>query len=370
MKKEERKERMIHFIQLIFVIYIGFSCLANVNQKSKHEELFYWFPSGSYNFLCHADLERAKAGKGWAEAEEMLEASKGITTYNSMNWIPPSFKESCTSYTMAEPLKVKIDKKAFDDIPPESKPRPFLSRRAHLCVYGFDSLPSLIKSALEAGEISDTGVIYKGFRVFSYNGINYRGERTKMFATSAFGLEWLVAEDLNSLRLMIATGLQANPCILEDDAMADIMEIIPDLGESWMIGESRPYFELQQEYYLRNGETEEDLKTWREEEMEQPVYAFFTSYFSDGYVEKEIRWFIDEEHAAKGALITFSQRPSKDDDEKEYKKLLVQRQTTEVVDNLCIITTVYDQELIEATAKYNRAQAEYWKTKRQAKESK
>jgi hypothetical protein len=356
------------WLVLLYVGYVSLSCLANVNQEPTIEELFYWFPSGSYNFICHADLKKAKAGKGWVAAEEMKDASEEISSYNSKNWLPTSFKELCTSYTMAEPLKVKIDKGAFEDIPRDRRPRTFLARRANLCVYRFDSLPSMIKNALKSGEISDAGVSYRNFQIFSYEGINYGGERTKMFATSAFGLEWLVAEDLNFLRLMIATGLQVNPCILDDDTMADIMEIIPDLGETWMISESRPYIELQQEYYLRNGETEEDLKAWREEVMQQPVYTFSTSYFADNYSEREIRWFIDEEHAAQGTRITFSQRPSKDDNEKEYKKLLVQRQSTEVVGNLCIITTVYDQKLIDATLKYNSAQAEFWKKQREEEE--
>ena len=367
MKIQNRKIKMKYYALLVFVCYVGLCCSADAHQESTLEELFSWFPSGSYNFLNHADLERAKAGKGWAAAEAMQAARAGVSTYDTLNWLPPSFRESCTSYTIAEPLKVKIDKSAFEDISAESRPRPFLARRAHLCVYRFDSLPDLVKSALEAGEISDTGVSYRGLKIFSYDGINYSGERTKMFAAAAFGLEWLVAEDINSLRLMIATGLQAHPCILDDDVMADILGIIPDLGETWLVGQSRPYSELQQEYYLRNGETEADLKEWREQDMQQPVYTFTTKYFADGYTEKEIRWYVDEERAAGGKLQTFSQRPSKDDDEREYKKLMIERQTVEVVDNLCIITTVYDKELLEATVKYNLAQAEYWKKQEQEK---
>ncbi len=354
-------------MMMVIALLTCFLIPAHAEERMTPEEIFAWFPSGSYTALKHADLERARAGKGWEASQEMQAAIAEISNYSTMNWLPLSFRESCNSYTMAEPLRVKIDKSAFEDLSEGSRPRPFLSRRAHLCVYRFDSLPDLVKGALEAGEISDTGLSYRGLKVFSYGGINYIGERTKMFAAAAFGLEWLVAEDLDSLRLMIATGLQSHSSILDEDVMADLLEIIPDLGEAWSIGIPGPYSKLQQEYYLRNGQTEEDLKEWREEDLRQPIYYFSTIFFADGYTQETIHWYVDEERAAGGKSHTFSQRPSKDDEEREHKKLMIERQTVEVVGNLCIITTVYDQELIEATVKYDLAQAEYWKKQEQEK---
>jgi hypothetical protein len=348
----------------MFALLFCFAATALAQEKLSPEEIFAWFPSGTYTGLKHADLEKARAGKGWEVSQKIQVAFSGIFSYNTLNWLPPSFREFCNSYTMAEPLRVKIDKSAFKDYEEGSQQRPFLARRAQLCVYRFDSLTDLVAGALKTGEISDTGVSYGGLEIFSHEGINYTGERKEMFA-AAFGLEWLVAEDPGSLKLMIATGLQSHPSIMDEDVMADLLEIIPDLGEAWTIGLPGPYSELQQEYYRRQGCLEEYLEKWREEDLQQPIYYFSTMFFADGYTEREIHWYVDEERAAGGKSRTFSQRPSKDDEEKEYKELLIKRQITEVVDNLCIITTVFDEELVEASVKYGLAQVEYWKKKEQ-----
>jgi hypothetical protein len=338
-------------------------------EKPTIDELFCWFPSGSYSFLNHADLERARAGKGWEIAQSLREGMELISNYNTMNWLPASFWESCTSYTFAEPLRVKVHKSAFEDLAQGIHKRPFTFNRARLCVYRLDSIPDLVKVALETNEISDTGVIFRGFKIYGYGGISFKGERTDMFAADAFGLEWLVAEDIDSLKLMIATGLQLNPSILEDEEMADFADIIPDLGETWLISLRLPVSELQREQYLRRGYTEEDLQDWFEEDLQQPVYQFQTGYYADGYTQKEIGWYVDEERAQQGKWFMGSGKPPVDAIEAEYRRLLEERREVEVVGNLRIVTTVYDDKLVEAEIKHGRAQAERWLKEQEAKKA-
>jgi hypothetical protein len=320
-----------------------------VNAEEKTGEIFAWFPSGSYVFLVHYDMVEAMQGKGWETRCKLYENYRGP---DPEGWLPQSFKGHWKSYTKAQPLKIKINRQIMGNLTLDNGPELFKVNRTFMNVYRYEWLQPIIKEAEDAGEISSTGIIFMGQQIYTYLGTNYRGERTKMYAAATFSQEWVVAEDMNSLKLMLATGMGRHASILEDEEMEVIAEVLPDLGESWVISLVEPISRMQREAYRRNGTPEEYIREWEQEDPKQPLFIFNTTYYKDKYIEKVIKWYTSEEYAQAASQQVGEARPTRDESEKKYWDILAKKKETEVEDNMIITTIEYDAELLASEIEY------------------
>ena len=320
-----------------------------------------WLPTGRYSSIMHVDLDAMKKEEAWKVYSKHCDYEKKYEGYMEL---PKSFGDY-NKMTKATLIKYSIDREWVGSL--EGNAITSLnSQMSTLLVFQYDYLGDLIDESLAKGEIGETGEMYLDRKIYSYSRRVDSKAGGTLYGTASGTGEWLVAEKIELVKLMLACGYGSHQNILMNDNMDEVMELVEDLGHWWrlrMLGEERT---IKLEALRQHDSNKERVEYMEEAFKEYPVYiARATMLKQRDIIEKQIFVFGDEKYARsmKDALVTsYEGQGEAEKRSNEYKR---QKSVETIEGNKVIITYVLDEELMRLE---NEAAKEWEEMKKKEQE--
>ena len=340
------------------------------------EELLSWFPAGLYDRVTHSDDAAIAA----AEAHPLFaKYFDQISRHFTHGDLPPALQEGIRSTTTASMLRNRVSTKEEGESGGEDKEKkPSRSRQggatfaaniggerveitsagARLYVYRYDDLDSLVTSALESGEISAMDEQALERPILSFAAKNLAGAPSDYVGWASPTQELLVAEDVDLLRSMIAAGTGREMDMLSEPSNADLLVLLEDLGQRWDIHNFIGKIELMARVAEKRGADEERVSQL--EALADTAMRYHATAWEVGesVVERTVIVCGSEERAKGMAEAQVRPPVFKEGTPQEtidyYARKLAATELS-LDGSTAIITTTYDEKLLEALEKHGAA---------------
>ena len=342
-----------------------FPTLSFPCQEVDTEEIFRWFPIGIYSSYKH--FERAEMER--AELYPVFEANFNVPYMMYKDrMLPPCLRDRYTSETAAGLVQEKYKKgegwmQFFNKSREEQKelllkgerPQPAVKNDL-LVVWRYDDLDSLIAEALKSGEISETGEVILERPVFSFH-TEEHAETRYAYATAT--QEFLSADKPENLRAMIAAGLGLELNLLDHETNAELVDVIPGLGQFWKITNKYPSRMRTIEHLKQSEASQEHIDSWLDRMERGWHFQGYVWKIDDQIVMSLFNVFGDPEHPESKMPAFFYNTET--DHGREYYSVLKTKCREESYDNMRVMYFVFDEELLAAYKKMKEAAEEYRK---------
>ena len=373
------------------VIAAAFVCaaaaLTGAQERASAEEILGFFPYGSYSEVEHIDPAAMARGEAWPLYSQFLANSP----FGDDPVLPPSLAGKFESWTRAQLLRMKSKKFSVLDIfvgeeepkrdkdddaeePAEVKEEPGarLPEGTQLTVmenigdllgvYRYEALDLLIEEALKRGEMEPTGHVIDERPIYSFRAPGEgEGEAKVRYAYAMPTGEFLTAERLRNLALMVEAGMGRDMNILDDEDFVRIIAMLPDLGQKWSAVSIATEMRMMAERMRRSGEDEEKVTRWEDYAERAARLRVDTTLIGEQITEREYEVYADEDYAKelfeKGQTQEMHMGSLPDDVVKHEENLRAARKK-ELFDNMIVTTIVYDRKLLESAKASNDAMQE------------
>ena len=352
------------FIKTIAFLLL-FPTLAFPYEEVDTDEIFRWFPIGIYGNYKH--FERAEMER--ADLYPFFESYFNVPyMMHKDRMLPPCLRNKYTSETAAKLVQEKYKKgegwmQFFNKSREEQKdlflkgerPQPAVKNDL-LVVWRYDDLDSLIAEALKSGEISETGEVILEKPVYSYHTEEYTGPR---YAYATATQEFLSADKPENLPAMIAAGLGLELNLLDHETNAELVDVIPGLGQFWKITNKYPSRIRTIEHLKQSEATQEQIDFWLDRVERGWQFQGAAWQIDDQIVMSFFNVFRDPEYSESG--ISPFHYSAETDYGREYYSVLKTKCREESYDNMRIMYFVFDEELLAAYKKMEEAAEEHRK---------
>jgi len=339
--------------------------LMNIGTAVDHvDEIgFSWLPAGRYSRIRHVDLDAMKKEEAWpvySSHYNFAERDEGLLN------LPESFGDY-SRVTIATTLRLSINREWVKNLS-ENTITSLNRKMSDLCVYQFDYLDDFIGTALAKGEMADTGESYQGRKIYSYERRGGTKSGGLMYGAATEMGEWLAAEGINQVKLMLACGYGSHANILMNDNIDEIMELIEYPGQVWlisMLGEERA---VQMEA-LRRQENNQDVIDYMIE-MNKKLHKYSmraTRLDGEQITESYIFVFGDEEYARSMRDALSAGYECQGEMQKKSADYKRSKSVEKIEGNKVIITYVLDEEMMRLE---NEAEKEWEEMMKQEQEKK
>ncbi len=347
-----------------------FGGLLCAQEESKSaEEIFRWFPIGIYRVYLHLD----KAGMELEDSYPLFEANFNLIEIIYMDeWKPPSMRGMYYSETSASLVQEKYKKGegwvAFSRKPHEKQkelllkgeyPKPSVSND-FLQVWCFEDLDTLVAKALKNGEMDTTGERIYGRHVYSFSTPRTDGPN---FAYATETQEMLVARKLENLKAMVAAGYGLEMNLLDHELNADLVDIIPHLGQYWKITNTWPSKTRSLEVAMRNGATKENLDRTLDDREKGERFVAYGWKLDDRIIEQWVLVFGDPDYPDNDLDLLPKMTNPLSEQAREFERLRGVKRFDENYDNMKITNILYDTELLAAHKEMTEAREKIQKEK-------
>jgi len=300
---------VIH-ISLAIALLSNFSLVAQ--ERLSADEILAWFPYGSYESITHYDIESMAKAESFADLQKLFRAQTGE---RETGILPEILREGIKSITTAtlsrlargKPIETKeghLTTKRLQEAPEtedkgKKRRQPtsvFYGRiggkrvaienvAARLKVFRYDLLDPLIEKAVKDGSMEPTGEMLDNRPVYKLREPEGGGA---LFLYAAATQELLVADRAKLVGAMAASGLGLEMNVLDNELYADLINLVPDMGQYWMCFFIREKFERMLEEMKKAGAGEEDIAK-RQNSLEEGTQYFVRTFLvGKRIVEKEI----------------------------------------------------------------------------------
>ena len=252
-----------------------------------------WLPTGHYSEIMHVDLYAMRKASTW-------DVFAAYSHFDEKPLASGKLPESFTGYgraTFATVEKYSIDKEWVENLR-NNVIYSLNTQRSYLYVFQYDYLDEMVGSALANGEIEETGEVFLDQKIYAYNRRSGLGERVPIYCAASGMGEWLVAEKIDLVKLMLACGYGSHPSILMNDNIDEVIELAEDLGPWWIISLHQERTEARLEAIRGHEERKEVVDFMVEDAKSRPLYIVHTTLLEEEeIIEKAIYVFVDEEYA-------------------------------------------------------------------------
>ena len=313
------------FARLLTSALLVACCAVMVAAQDKEAafDALYWLPDGTYGYLAFTQWAGMQKTAVFADYGDLLSGSQFNNLFKDSP-LPESAREGLEWICMARLMRLRLaDEEELaqmsqvrtiitmsdDGEMKTRKERP--SREevlAHgvrndegsLWVVGFDDAAGLVKAAVAEGWLSRTGEKFMGRPIYALSG--KRGEeRDTGYAYATVSNELLLADDIEMLKEMVASGMGQGSSFVYSAEFNDLAPFIPDFGQSWRVSVMRAERKEKIDLWADLPELDERVEKL-EKELNEGLQYEITSYeFSDAIVEKSICIFGSDEYAAESA---------------------------------------------------------------------
>ena len=344
------------------VLMLLLPALSFPHEEVETSEIFRWFPIGIYSSYKH--FERAEMER--AELYPVFESNFNIPYMMYKDrMLPPSLRDRYTSETAAGLFQEKYKKgegwmqffnksreKQKELLLKGERPQPAVKNDL-LVVWRYDDLDSLIAEALKSGEISETGEVILERPVYSYYTEEYTGPR---YAYATATQEFLSADKPENLRAMIAAGLGLELNLLDHETNAELVDVIPGLGQFWKITNKYPSRIRTIEHLKQSEAPQEQIDFWLDRIERGWQFHGYVWNIDSQIVMSLFHVFGDPEHPESKMPPCFYNAET--DYGREYNAVLKTKALEESYDTMRIVHFVFDEELLAAYKKMKEAAEE------------
>jgi len=354
---------VIHFL-LTIAILSNNSLVAQ--ERLSTDEIFAWFPMGYYEQITHSDEAELAQQETYPIYKEKFD---GVYRMFYFGDLPSSLQEGIESVTSATLLRLRVSKYADAEdgrktaLPGRPGRMGFAAQVGdktvrlegagdRLYVYRYADLDSLIKKALDAGEIEIAGTRIADRSVYRLRAKDYAGQENEYFAYATVTQELLVAGRAANLRAMVEAGLGHEMGLLNEPDNAELIEIVPELGQRWQVSGLRHQWKLLAEKMREAGADDARMADFEERHLEKGERYFIQAWeLGETILKKDISICGDEETARQYAEVKKSSytRPLGNDRKLiDYAAQMEKSIKIVIEGNTSVLTINYDDKLLQA----------------------
>ena len=300
-------------------------CTAPVAPQEKEAALdaLYWLPDGTYGYLAFAHWTGMQTTAVFADYGDLFSNSEFSslvdgcpipeTAREGLEWICTArlmrlriadeaemeqMSQARTVITMNDDggMKTRKEKPSREEV----LARSVRNDEGTFWVAAFEDTAGLVKEAVSGGWLSATGVRCMGRPIYSLSG-REGSERNSGYAYATVTNELLLADEIEMLEEMVASGMGQGSSFVYSAAFNDLAAYIPDFGQSWRVSVMRAHNVETIDLLAEYPELEERVESLEEQLREGLQYEIVSHEFGDTIIEKRICIFGSDDYAAESA---------------------------------------------------------------------
>lgn len=370
-----------------FLFMVTMTPVSWSQEVSKAVELLRYFPEGEYRLLTNNDFSQVSQEEAYPlfkwMSTKFSEVGGGRFSFQRSP-LPKALQDKEISFTTAFLENVSI--KEITVKQPENRRETFRQfrelRQKHPGFYGIDSrgeadddgnltlsirineggrlyvlryedVNSFVEEALKEGLITLSGKKINKLPVYAFENESRRTGTSKHFAYATPFNELLLAPKIPLLRKMVAAAEGAEPNLLENPRYVDLIDIVPEMGQSWNIIYARLDEEGNIETQSRSGRLTGRRLSQREEDLEStPIFRAMTLIVGTDVKQVNIEIYTSEEYAEQGMNKARQSFGRANQNETLQNMLALRKEKTETSrDGKWVYRTLtYDRDFIKKTA--------------------
>lgn len=289
---------------IAFSIFSLFTISSYSQEKLTTDEVFSWFPEGSYTHLCFVDNAKLTGSKLYPLFNEIMN-NVGGEKFNSRNPLPESLKKNIQNHSVAKIIKLAVSQEeipeAADEQGNHEKHENEHKKEKLLWVFRYVDVKMEIDEALKAEQIAKTGLRINKVSVFQLNARGTEESQKEYYAYPTVTNELLVAENMELLESMIKTGRGVELGLLDDTGYADLFPYVSNLGLSWCVNPAKESLKEKIELFSAEEGKEEIIEKLKERMENGPIYDIENIDLGEDVVLSKISIYSDKELAEKAA---------------------------------------------------------------------
>jgi len=345
------------------LMVIAFVVSLPAQEAQSLGEILQWIPLADFRDLVHYD--RAAAEKAQAYAAFVEGDFPGSHSYYiDERRLPPGLRGCFTSVTsvLLVDTEGEWEPSLYDDpdleLPEDTKLYVEFQRTYRIDdvirVWRFPDLDSLIKQAVKRGELAESGERAYGRPVYTLRrepgGAGEGDPGSARFAYATESRELLTAGKLESIKRMAAAGRGLALSLMDDEVIGQFSAVYQDAGQFWSLTNDYSMKKAAMLILLAEGYPEDKIDEFEERMENGVVFSFHTYLLGERIVEKSIYFYGSDEFDKYSRVRGLKSQPSPVTDEvlTAHALMLERKRKCEVIGNTEIVTTVYDDELLES----------------------
>lgn len=332
-------KKIIVIVFSILVLLILSQDYLLAQEQQNYDWILRWFPEGYYMGFSHENPERMKKEKSFIKYQKYFLDPSHIG-YTSL--CPESMQEYETR-TSATLLKFNIV------ISEETGEEKVTYELREMNVFTYYDLETLIRNALVNREIRETEHKLEKNKIYSFSQLDRNLESNGFVACATDSGEWLVAEDLQLLRLMYKSGRGDILSVIDDSKYDSFIRLIPELGQYWSVylnKVTREAGSIRSAARPSSSMYEKRL----EEENKRGIQLYVNTYYCSGdeIIYRLVCLYGDEDYGKKHHLDRYSNPSDFSKLRAEYMSLVQKYRKEEWDNEIYTMTLVYeDRKLLE-----------------------
>ena len=304
---------------VLLIMLVQSICAAQ--EQPAVDDVFRWFPEGTYKTLAFADLGRLRASDSYHHYSSVY-SDTGKYLTSSWNPLPDEAKQLLTRIAFGHLVNYrdkltpvdKLDENAQLTLLGEKDEqltvdgsgrlavRDSVDAGATLWVLGFDDTVAIVRQGLKAGWLTRPGLRMIRRPVFKLSAAQDDQNRS-FYAYATTTNELLIANELLTLMRMIKVGHGADLGILDSPDYALLPPVIGELGQSWSIAPKTLHDRAMLEKLTKSGSSEEGIKELEASIESGPIFEITSNAFAENSItETTIRIYGSDESAKSHAI--------------------------------------------------------------------
>ena len=348
------------FSALLLAVLSGVSSAQEVQSLG---EILQWIPLADFRDLAHYDRAAAEGAQAYAAFVE-CDFPGAHSYYIDERRLPPGLRGCFTSVTsvLLVDTEGEWEPSLYDDLdlelPEDTKLYVEFQRTYRIDdvirVWRFPDLDSLIKQAVKRGELAESGERAYGRPVYTFRrepgGAREGDPGSARFAYATESRELLTAGKLESIKRMAAAGRGLALSLMDDEVIGQFSAVYQDAGQFWSLTNDYSMMKTGLMVLDAEGYPKEKIDEFEERMENGVVFSFHTYLLGERIVEKFIHFYGSDEFDKYSVVSRMRSQPHPGSDEVHtaHALLLERKRKCEVVGNTEVVTTVYDDELLES----------------------
>jgi hypothetical protein len=309
----------MEWMRLALALMLAFPALGWAQERPAAEEVFHWFPDGTYKTLAFADMQSLRSTSSYALFSRAFE-DPAKNLMGSGNPLPEGVKGSVIWLAFGDQVAMLNTFVPLENLTEEERlaatmgegegltvddlgrtvVRRQVDEGAMIWAFAFDDTVGIVRRGLSEGWLAKTGTLINHRQVFSMNNVE-GNERKSCFAYATPTNELLVASELLALQRMIRTGSGSDLGLLDNPDYADLITQIRELGQSWTVSPRGLQDRAVLEHLQNNSGSPELISEMKESLENDPLFEILTYEFGDLITESTILIFQNKEAAEREA---------------------------------------------------------------------